>query len=59
MTDPTDPTPHPVEYYRQKATQARKAAEGVTTPRIKTRLLDLARDFDRQAKALEGAGRRR
>jgi hypothetical protein len=50
-----DPPPLPADYYRRKAAEAHKAAEGVTTRAIKARLLDLARDFDRLADAAESA----
>jgi hypothetical protein len=53
MIDPAALAPQPAEYYRRKAAQARQAAESVTTPAIKARLLGLARDFDQQADALE------
>jgi hypothetical protein len=44
-----DPPLQPAEYYRRKAAEARRAAEDVTTAPIRTRLLDLARQFDRLA----------
>ena len=49
--------PLPARHYRQKAAEARRAAEGVTTPAIKARLDVLARDFDRLAEAAESAAR--
>jgi hypothetical protein len=39
----------------QKAAEARRAAEGVTTRAIKARLESLARDFDRLADAADSA----
>jgi hypothetical protein len=45
----------PARYYRQKAAEARRAAEGVTTRAIKARLDVLARDFDRLAEAADSA----
>jgi hypothetical protein len=47
MNEPAVLAPHPAEYYRRKAAQARQAAEEVTTPAIKARLQDLAVEFDR------------
>jgi hypothetical protein len=46
----------PARYYRRKAPEARRAAEGVTTRAVKARLLGLARDFDRLADAADSAG---
>ena len=45
----------PARYYRRKADEARRAAEGVTTRAIKARLHGLARDFDRLAETADGA----
>jgi hypothetical protein len=45
----------PARYYRRKAAEARRAAEGVTTRAIKERLDTLARDFDRPADAADAA----
>ena len=47
--------PLPARHYRQKAVEARRSAEGVTTPAIKARLDVLARDFDRLAEAADSA----
>jgi hypothetical protein len=49
----TDLPPQPAEYYRRKAAQARQAAEGVTTRRIRSRLLDEALEYDRRADEAE------
>ena len=53
MGQPQDTTTLPARYYRQKAAEARRAAEGVTTRAIKERLHGLARDFDRLADAAD------
>jgi hypothetical protein len=50
-----DPPPQPAEYYRRKAAEARRAAEDVTTAPIRTRLLDMARQFDQLADATASA----
>ena len=47
MDQPEETPTLPARYYRQKAPEARRAAEGVTTRAIKARLHGLARDFDR------------
>jgi hypothetical protein len=47
--------PLPATCYRQKAAEARRAAEEVTTRAIKARLHDLARDLDLLADAADGA----
>jgi hypothetical protein len=43
--------------YRQKAVEARQAAEEATMRAIKERLHGSARDFDKLAAAADGAGR--
>jgi hypothetical protein len=54
--DPPEESPTlPAQYYRRKAAEARRAAEGVTTRAIKERLDGLARDFDRLADAADSA----
>jgi hypothetical protein len=55
MDQPKDTSTLPARYYRQKAAEARRAAEGVTTRAIKERLEGLARDFDRLADAADSA----
>ena len=55
MDQPEETPTLPASYYRQKAAEARRAAEGVTTRAIKDRLDGLARDFDRLADAAESA----
>jgi hypothetical protein len=55
MDQPEDTSTLPARYYRRKAAEARRAAEGVTTRAIKVRLDSLARDFDRLADAADGA----
>jgi hypothetical protein len=55
MTLSPDPPTQPAEYYRRKAAEARRVAEGVTTAPIRTRLLDMAREFDRLARATASA----
>ena len=45
----------PARFYRRKAAEVRRTAEGVTTLAVKARLLSLARDFDRLGDAAEGA----
>ncbi len=55
MDQPQDAPTLPARYYRQKAAEARRAAEGVTTRAIKERLDGLARDFDRLADAADSA----
>jgi hypothetical protein len=55
MDQPQDTPTLPARYYRQKAAEARRAAEGVTTRAIKERLDGLARDFDRLADAADSA----
>ena len=49
MDQPEEMPTLPAQYYRQKAAEARRAAEGVTTRAIKERLNGLASDFDRLA----------
>src|SRR5713101_1616989 len=49
----------PARYYRRKATEARRAAEGVTTRPIKARLQGLARDLDRLGDAADSAAQTR
>jgi len=54
--DHTEDTPTmPSRYYRRKAAEVRRAAEGVTTRAVKARLNDLAREFDRLADAADSA----
>ena len=53
MNQPEDTPTLPSQYYRRKAAEVRRAAEGVTTRAIKARLHDLAREFDRLAEAAE------
>ena len=55
MDQPEGTPPLPARYYRQKAAEARRAAEGVTTRAIKKRLDGSARDFDRLADAADAA----
>jgi len=55
MDQPQDIPTLPARYYRQKAAEARRAAEGVTTRAIKKRLDGSARDFDRLADAADAA----
>jgi len=55
MDLPRDTPTLPAKYYRRKAAEARRAAEGVTTRAVKARLLGLARDFDRPADAADSA----
>ena len=55
MDKPPDTPTLPARYYRQKAAEARRAAEGVTTRAIKERLVGLARDFDRLADTADSA----
>jgi len=43
----------PARYYRQKAVEARQAAEDATTRAIKERLRGSARDFDKLADAAD------
>jgi hypothetical protein len=47
MDQPEETPTLPTRYYRQKAAEARRSAEGVTTRAIKERMEGLARDFDR------------
>ena len=55
MDQPEETPSLPARFYRQKATEARRAAEGVTTPAVKKRLEGLAREFDRLADAADSA----
>jgi hypothetical protein len=55
MDQPEETPTLPASYYRQKAAEARRAAEGVTTRAIKARLDSLARDFDLLADAADSA----
>ena len=55
MDQPQDAPTLPARYYRQKAAEARRTDEGVTTRAIKERLDGLARDFDRLADAADSA----
>jgi hypothetical protein len=55
MDQPEETSTLSTRYFRRKATEARRAAEGVTTRAIKERLDGLARDFDRLADAADGA----
>ena len=55
MDQPEETPTLPASYYRQKAAEARRAAEGVTTRAIKEQLDGLARDFDRLADAADRA----
>ena len=57
MDQPEETPTLPASYYRQKAAEARRAAEGVTTRAIKDRLDGLARDFDRLADAADVAAK--
>ena len=57
MDQSTDLSPQPAEYYRRKAARARQVAEGVTTRAVKTRLLDLALEYDRLADGADNATR--
>jgi len=53
MDQPEDMPTLPARFYRRKAAEARRTAEGVTTRAVKARLHDLAREFDRLADAAE------
>jgi len=55
MDQPEDTPTLPARYYRGKAAEARRAAEGVTTQAVRAQLYGLARDFDRLADAADGA----
>ena len=55
MEQPEDTPTLPARFYRQKAADARRTAEGVTTRALKERLHRLARDFDRLADAADSA----
>ena len=55
MDQPEDTPTLPARFYRQKAADARRTAEGVTTQALKERLHRLARDFDRLADAADSA----
>ena len=57
MDNSIDLSPQPAEYYRRKAARARQVAEGATTRAIKTRLLDLAVEYDRLADGADSATR--
>ena len=57
MDNSTDLSPQPAEYYRRKAARARQVAEGATTRAVKTRLLDLAVEYDRLADGADSATR--
>ena len=56
MDKPQDTPTLPARYYRQKAVEARQAAEEATTRAIKERLHGSARDFDKLADAADRAG---
>jgi hypothetical protein len=56
MDNPEDTPSLPARYYRQKAAEARQAAEEATTRAIKERLHGSARDFDKLADAADRAG---
>ena len=51
----TETPTRPARYYRQKAVEARRAAEGVTTQAVRAGPDSLARDFDRLGDAADGA----
>ena len=55
MDKPQDAPALPARYYRQKAAEARQAAEEATTRAIKERLHGSARDFDKLADAADRA----
>jgi hypothetical protein len=56
LMDPSrDAPPQPAEYYRRKAAEARRAAEGVTTAPVRKRLLDMAQQFEQLAETTERA----
>ena len=57
MENSTDWSPQPADYYRRKAARAREVAAGVTTRAVKTRLLDLAVEYDRLADGADTATR--
>ena len=57
MDNSIDLSPQPAEYYRRKAARARQVAEGATTRAVKTRLLDLAVEYDRLADGADSATR--
>jgi len=57
MENSTDLSPQPADYYRRKAARAREVAAGVTTRAVKTRLLDLAVEYDRLADGADNATR--
>jgi hypothetical protein len=57
MDQLSDLPAQPAEYYRRKAARARQVAEGVTTRAIKTRLLELALEYDKLADGTENATR--
>jgi hypothetical protein len=57
MDQSTDLFSQPADYYRRKAARARQVAEGVTTRAVKTRLLDLAVEYDRLADGADTATR--
>jgi hypothetical protein len=51
MDQPEGTLTRPARFYRQKASEARRSAEAVTTRAVRERLHNLARDFDRLADA--------
>ena len=55
MDQPEDMPTLPARFYRRKAAEARRTAEGVTTRAVKARLDDLAREFERLADAADNA----
>jgi len=57
MDQSTELLPQPADYYRRKAARARQVAEGVTTRAVKSRLLDLALEYDRLADGADSATR--
>jgi hypothetical protein len=57
MDQSIDFSPQPADYYRRKAARAREVAAGVTTRAVKTRLLDLALEYDRLADGADNATR--
>jgi hypothetical protein len=51
MDQPEGTLTLPARFYRQKASEARRSAEAVTTRAVRERLHNSARDFDRLADA--------
>ena len=56
MDDAQTTPPLPADYYRRHAARVRRLADEATTPALKEHLREVARQYERLAERVEGAG---